>query len=239
MKKRTIAALGAFLFATICCSLVVLWSGSRGDEPEFKGKRLTYWIYEYSENSRGAVRGTAKFVNQEAASEAILQIGTNGIPTLLEMVGAKDSFVKTQLAGIVNTQTIIGWRIPLAREFHTKSTYGFGVLGQIAKPAVPALIEFLSDPDNDVRETAIIALGHIGPDAADAVSELVRLLDETGSGSGNVKYRSIYALGRIRSDPETVVPLLLEYLDGSNKAYRSVAAKALSRFEGYYYPQEP
>ena len=46
--------------------------------------------------------------------------------------------------------------------------------------AVPALAEALKSKDKDIRRGACMALGAIGPQAAPALPELKRLLDEPG-----------------------------------------------------------
>jgi hypothetical protein len=49
--------------------------------------------------------------------------------------------------------------------------------GAAARPAVAALIGALDDKSVDVRAAAIYALGRIGPDAADSVPKLAKLLE--------------------------------------------------------------
>ena len=49
-------------------------------------------------------------------------------------------------------------------------------LGRFGKPAVPPLLHALKDEYEEVRRSALIALGNLGPDAADAIPALVPLL---------------------------------------------------------------
>ena len=101
------------------------------------------------------------------------------------------------------------------------------------KEAVPALIRALSDPDRppeggrpSVADAAAIALGCYGNDAAGAVPDLIAV----AKGGKEVLLRRvcIVALGRIRSDPEKVVPLLRELL--RSPEWRLEAALALGLF---------
>ena len=58
------------------------------------------------------------------------------------------------------------------------AAYEIASLGPTAKPAVPALIEALDDPDAAVRFPVTVALGEIGPDAAAAVPRLKQMMFE-------------------------------------------------------------
>jgi hypothetical protein len=58
------------------------------------------------------------------------------------------------------------------------AAYEIASLGPAAKPAVPALIQALDDPDPAVRFPVTVALGEIGPDAAAAVPRLKQMMFE-------------------------------------------------------------
>ena len=58
------------------------------------------------------------------------------------------------------------------------AAYEIAGLGPAAKPAVPALIEALDDPDAAVRFPVTVALGEIGPDAVAAVPRLKQMMFE-------------------------------------------------------------
>ena len=58
------------------------------------------------------------------------------------------------------------------------AAYEIAGLGPAAKPAVPALIEALDDPDAAVRFPVTVALGEIGPEAAPAVPRLKQMMFE-------------------------------------------------------------
>ena len=58
------------------------------------------------------------------------------------------------------------------------AAYEIASLGPAAKPAVPALIEALDDPDAAVRFPVTVALGEIGPDAGAAVPRLKQMMFE-------------------------------------------------------------
>ena len=58
------------------------------------------------------------------------------------------------------------------------AAYEIAGRGPAAKPAVPALIEALDDPDAAVRFPVTVALGEIGPEAAAAVPRLKQMMFE-------------------------------------------------------------
>jgi hypothetical protein len=64
-------------------------------EPAFRGKPLSAWL-------RGALENGV-----EGNQLAILQIGTNGIKDLLEMVRAKDLPLKRKIIALTRKQTLI------------------------------------------------------------------------------------------------------------------------------------
>ena len=58
------------------------------------------------------------------------------------------------------------------------AAYEIASLGPAAKPAVPALIEALDDPNATVRFPVTVALGEIGHDAEAAVPRLKQMMFE-------------------------------------------------------------
>jgi hypothetical protein len=214
------------LWATIVLLLfgVFCWRALREGEPAYAGKSLSTWmdIY-YSRSTR------TKWPNEEAA-KAIRQIGTNGIPTLLRMVRAKDSYFRQKAARLLEKQSVVSVKLQSADHYHAMSSWGFSALGSIARPAVPALIDLLKDKDPTVRGVAAQALACIGPEAKEAVPALVESLRERNNGilQGN----AMMALGNIHTNAELVVPVLMDYLDGPRKEwnYAISAMHALSLY---------
>src|SRR5262249_27041180 len=67
-------------------------------------------------------------------------------------------------------------------------------LGRIGKSAIPGLREALRGTSVGERETAACALGHIGPDAKDAVPDLILALSDPNE---RVRHEAAAALGKI------------------------------------------
>jgi hypothetical protein len=157
-------------------------------------------------------------------------MGTNTLPTLLKMVRSKDSPLKAKLLLWSSKQSLITFQFRSASYYHALSTYGFGALGPTAKPAVPALIDALQDKDDEVSATAANCLACIGREARDAAPALVQVLNKTRNGV--IIMESMRALGCTRAEPETVVPLLLEYINGPRQGlnYSEFAIEALGLY---------
>jgi HEAT repeat protein len=112
------------------------------------------------------------------------------------------------------------------------------VFGPDSKPAVPALIGFLSGPGPQLpghfavvglmnsRRSAAEALAEIGPEARAAVPALIDLLKEHRD-----YYRAMYckALGNIGPDAKEAVPVLEDAMRDDNLGIRLAAAVAVTK----------
>jgi HEAT repeat protein len=84
------------------------------------------------------------------------------------------------------------------------------------------------------RAYAADGLGYLGPAAKSALPDLIKSLKGNDAAIRGVV---ILSLGRIRSEPETVIPLLIPYLEDDN--LDAAAAKALAEFGGLAKPAVP
>jgi HEAT repeat protein len=110
-------------------------------------------------------------------------------------------------------------------------------MGEEGKPAVPALVEILKDPDQEVRTASFAAwaLGAIGPAAKDATPALIKAL-EASYRQPEKKWKPWYihgfaawALGRIGPDAKEAVPALAKAAAGKENYCWGSAVWALSR----------
>lgn len=196
-------------FAWICLS-------SHG--PAYHGKPLSVWMDEWNHYLL-AKPNSPDWTRREQARAAIGHIGTDALPTLLRLAGAQDSALKTKFIKLANKQHFMRLRLHPAHYYHARATYGFSALGPAAKPAVPALTTLLRSKDPQVRASAAQCLSLIGPEAEEAVPALIQILNEEKPENALVVMNSMLALGNIHTEPETVIPVLLQYVNGSRASW--------------------
>ncbi|MEC4814114.1 MAG: HEAT repeat domain-containing protein [Scytonema sp. PMC 1069.18] len=95
-------------------------------------------------------------------------------------------------------------------------------LATVGKPAVPALIKALQDSDPQVRSSAAIILGKIGPAAAQAAPVLLRIIDDQDA---TVRSHAVQAIDKIGK--QAYIPQLIAGLDSDTVWERYSAAHAL------------
>jgi HEAT repeat protein len=206
--RKRFAVVLALLLASALAFLA--WKSFSPPEPVYHGKPLRAWLGQ-STNQNETVSHEAKLALQE--------IGTNGIPFLLDLMRAEDSSVKKKLRAVLPRALQIRLRARLkdtSSELQEAGARGLFVLGTNAVTAVPALIEIGKyHPVESGRYLAVAVLGNIGPPAEAAVPFLVECL----TNKSIVAYDAADALGRIHSRPEIAVPAMIKYLEspGSEK----------------------
>lgn len=100
------------------------------------------------------------------------------------------------------------------REWGVRETAA-DALARIGDAAVPALIDTLHDPDQEVRAQAAQALARMGPKAGPAIDALVHALDDPNA---DVRRGAARALGQIGPEAEDAVPALIQAIrDPRNK----------------------
>ena len=185
----------------------------RPREPVYQGRRLSAWL-------RDMGLYPAKY--RHDAEEAVRQIGTNSLPTLLKLLAAKDSFLKKlTLASLAKMHPLIRVDWPSAQDLHVRAMLAFHVLGPEAKAAIPALTDLLKHPET--APSAARALMSIGPDA---VLPLVRALTNENR---IVRRTAAFGLGQIRSAETAVTLALVKSLKDADARVRHAAAESLRR----------
>jgi hypothetical protein len=215
----------------LAASLVVLLGGLawwllRPREPSYQGKSLSVWLEDYrlitEENYGSGYRYSPQTI------EALRNMGTNAIPTLLRILWMKDSPLKARLMGFLDRHAWMKIKLSPASDKNFAACEAFRVLGVEARTAVPELVrDFETNPSADSQSADAYALGCIGPAAADAIPSLLRGLTSTNL---PVRVDTAVALGHIHGKPEAVVPQLGRLLHDSNPVVRWCAAYALQDF---------
>jgi HEAT repeat protein len=181
----------------------VVWHVLHPAEPHYHGKPLSVWLRQHYDYFRLDPESAQSKEKLAEADNAIRQIGAQALPVLLKMAASEQTPPKTPAR-------FYFWATFQSRfDPHALSETGFQVLGPIAKPAVPDLLNLLNDQNPDLRINAAVLLGEIGPSAEDAVPDLIKHLADTNA---YVEAMAIIALGHIHGKPALAVPALLPYL---------------------------
>src|SRR5215218_513510 len=114
------------IFLVLLLSVVVVMQLTRPKEPSYNGKTLTQWLadcHRYSHSSTPAL----------PCEYAVMQIGSNAVPTLLRYVMAEDSKAKVWLCQLLSKQHLIQVRVLRASDKRQYANEGFFMLGKQAK----------------------------------------------------------------------------------------------------------
>jgi hypothetical protein len=179
-------------------------------EPRYQGRRLSYWLGEY-------LGGTARA--QAQAEEAVLAIGSEGVPTLMRLLlPARESSLKRFLERKLGVEFIRDDASESARR--QMGAIGFQLLGERAAPAIPLLVPILEDPDRSY--VAWETLTSIG---APALPTAQRYLASTNS---YAKERAVWAMVALAKTNEPAWHMLLTNSDPAIRAtsYLVLGARA-------------
>ena len=191
------------------------WQGLREREPVYQGKSLSVWLQGYIQG--GSYIGVWP---EPEVDEAVRQIGTNAIPTLLHMLRAHDSKLKLALLRLSYKHDFTGMWVHSSIFSPWQAATAFHALGANASNAVPRLIQIYRDKISvDSQGGCAEALGWIGSAASGAIPDLMSAatnLDHT------LRAVAIEALGHIHAKPELVLPLLTTSLQDSNSVTTQV-----------------
>ncbi|HSY19131.1 MAG TPA: HEAT repeat domain-containing protein [Candidatus Acidoferrales bacterium] len=192
--------------AAIFCLLTI--QSVQAKEPYYDGKPLSQWLC---------------CEPLEDAQNAVQQIGTNAIPTLLDMVGITEKTAR-RVASHLDSKTIQSnvrsedFRIDDLQDVAVRR--GFAVLGTNAESAIPKLTKLLEGEETSSR--AAEALAVIGPKGFATLTNYLAV--------GKMRGSVIVALGEDGGgDPKVVTQILISVLKDEDPGTRANAADFLAR----------
>ena len=203
--------------AVLAC--IILFILKQSSESQYKGVPLSTWLNAYDPRFFGVQ-------SKDETDEAVRHIGTNAIPTLLEMLRYRDSTTTVSVKKWVTSHD--GPWLDYAEIKNSKAAVAFEALGPTAKQAVPELIEiYKSDISRESRCATVFALGCIGPDAQAAIPQLLEAATNTDSG---LRCCAVRSLGQIHSRPDATVPILIMAAQDPDRRVHYEATNALAAF---------
>jgi HEAT repeats len=244
--RRRRIALTVLVAIFITAGLLALLFVNR--EPVYRGKKLSVWLENYYKDPGIGDYGQA--------DQAVCELGTKGLPTLLDMVAARDSRFKIELEKWLKKLGAKNFRFVRANTLHIRAVHAFRALRERGRPAIPELAKLLEKPDT--ADCAAKCLAVIGDEAVPLISAAAtspdsrvrmgaadgtRHLSESGKRaivphllpllrdpSYDVQSTAAWALGSNGKEPGVVVPALLGLLNDTNNTLRCNAIAGLGTF---------
>jgi hypothetical protein len=201
----------------ICLQIIFLSllavSSVQASGPEYNGKTLGNWLI-------------LNLTGDASSQEAIRQIGTNGIPTLIDLVSINEKNVKKVLSKLHDKNLTYYYKFEDNTEVSLEGLNGLGVsgfdiLGTNAESAVPQLVKHFDRRDEDFSRIAFV-LGKVGPKG---FFVLTNAINDTNAGVRDTVIRVISTSNG--GDPQVVRQLLINALKDPNTLIRLHAADFL------------
>ena len=197
-------------------------------EPEYGGMRLSEWVDSIS----GAADRPGRSKERKEAVEAILQIGTNAIPFLVNSIGYEEPAWKTKLYATVNNlirHAHPSWYLRdkrLARQ--RVAEFLLAAFGQGAKPAIPELTRLLNDPKASASATrAAAVLANIGN--AGLPPLLGRLTNHVANPI--LRMALVNHIGYFGTNARTAFPIIQRFVADPDVYVRIAATNALRNID--------
>jgi len=202
-------------------------------EPEYNGKALSEWLVELQGDlsdqeviaATGQNMDPAKLIDQKKsrAREAIRQIGTNAIPTLVDLLGVTDENRLVVLRKLKSAE--------LRKWIHAESAFnsvlsemaleGFGILGTNAVPAIPQIGKLFNKVETCSEAAQALVL--LGPDG------VVALTNGLASKNNDIRGITLWAIGeKSGMDSNTMMRIMLNGLKDPDSNNRADAARFLA-----------
>ena len=206
MKPKQLTQFAFFLTTVIGCLIPI--QPARAKEPEYNDKPLSEWLLMYA-------------AREDQSEKAIRQIGTNAIPTLLDLLSATDSNkrrVVSKMKSSSFTKEFSRSQVS-AEDVRTLAVDTFKLLGTNANPAIPQLVGLLHN--DECCQQAAFTLAGIGPQGFAALTNAVNDPDLMG-------LVVLAITGKKVDDIQAVTRLLINALASTNYIIRGNAAYALA-----------
>lgn len=174
------------------------------------GKSLGEWIEDYYDATIHYGKEPRSMDRIRTARQAVLKIGTNGIPALLDRVHSRDSRIYQGLLKLLQNHPQALLKLPSAERRRLQGMWGFSILGEDGRAAVPALTALLTDRDPGVRSSAAMSLGYLRSEAEPAITGMLALLSDDSHGM--TIHATLMGLREIGRRPDLVVPVLIPFI---------------------------
>lgn len=182
-----------------------------------------------------AALGSDDSYEQESAAKALIQMGDDAIPSVLEALSTGNWRTRIKSAEIFERLAYEGNPVneavkPLTNmlddTYHKVRLAGICALqeyGGDEEGLVPALLAASNDGHEEVRRYAVYALGEMGPRPG-VVDTLIQRLSDSNAW---VRQGALRALGKMGPDPKAVSALIEVLGSDADNSERAIAAESL------------
>lgn len=228
MRRRAGTILGASL------SVFVIFIILQPREPSYKGKTLSDWIVSPYRREEG-----------EERREAILRLGTNSIPLLLDWLQQSDrpslsekvQEMKYGMLSWLERRKLIKpkdhlWKTDMKGSRRALALRAFEEIGPEGRAAIPALIKMLATPSaipDTMSETAAVASLALSKMAPYSLSPLI---EAAASTNDQIYALAAVALASIGPDAKAAIPTIQTRYNDKRPEVRVGAAEIVSKLGG-------
>jgi hypothetical protein len=194
-------------FPVIFLLLLAAWPAPAA-EPVYNGKALSEWLVTMKTNSSDA--------------EAVRKIGTNALPTLMNIISVEQWSRKRVLGKLksLDFREAAGNKNIPTEVFRGLAVDGFAVLGTNAEPAIPQLKRLLYN-NPECRPEVSCALAQIGPKGFAVLTNAMN--------DDNLVAALVFTIGQKGGgDKQTVTRILIGALQNPDPQVRGTAAEFLA-----------
>jgi HEAT repeats/Galactose oxidase, central domain len=208
---------GLLLFLIFIATVFRL--SARAAEPSYNGKPLSEWllILKIGSTSTGE-----RVEDDTEARDAVRQMGTNTIPTLLDILGANDRsklWVLSKLKSKGFREMYHNPNVP-TDDLHDTGVMAFGLLGTNAIPAIPKIKKLLDDWET-CSGAAQVLVG-LGPAGWDTLTNGLYNSDD------NVRGVTLWAIGsKSTMDSNAIARIMIAALKDPDMVNRTTAIRYL------------
>jgi HEAT repeat protein len=221
MRKRIQIALAVLLMAI---AGVIGWQVLREREPVYAGKHVSYWIARSGEYYEGSsFNRIGGFPGADS----------NAIPYLVRVLQRQDGLFGQAYRGRwirlpYRIQRVLPRPVD-AEQMRFSAAMSFGNLGDVARPAIPALLRALrDDKSEDVRGWSAWSLGRLGKAERTVISALTEALNDKAP---FVRSQAADALVLSSAAARNAVASLVKCMDDKNRDVRVSATNALKAID--------
>ncbi len=202
----------------------------------YQGRPLRQWLAFYTQgvtvDARGSVTDTsglgAAGMPKQDVDKAVVQMGTDAIPTLLRLLGTSDSPFSRKWVALLQKQHF--FKPPQQAWLgYSQACQAFEALGPAGSNAVPALVNlYRQRVSADSQVFVLDALYAMGSNAVPALAPLLR--DGVTKSIPMLHDESVFLVGQVHTQPDVFVPMLIAALGDSKPTARRNAARALGAY---------